>query len=155
MAAPFFSRIPSVVENVASCHDRTIADYARTIVWPVTITAIGASVRDGRAKLIDGQEVSGVQVIDVAPAGPAALAGIQPAKVAAKAVLAPIAPLLLAIDHGSMFERSDVIFAADAERIRSTLDFVDRVQGLAPGELIYLTLARRGLRVQIRVTVLP
>ena len=133
-------------EKRASDQDESIgsaADYIQTLVRPVTISGIGASVRDGQAKLFDGHEVSGAEVIDVTPAGPAALAGIQPAARAAKAVLA------------AFIGKSDVIFAADGERIRNTLDLADRVQSLAPGEWIYLTMARRGRRVQICVTASP
>jgi hypothetical protein len=41
------------------------------------------------------------------------------------------------------------------ERIRNILELADRVQSLARGDRMYLTLARRGRRVQICVTASP
>jgi hypothetical protein len=43
----------------------------------------------------------------------------------------------------------------DGERIRNILDLADRVQSLACGDRIYLTIARRGRRVQICITASP
>jgi hypothetical protein len=54
-----------------------------------------------------------------------------------------------------MFDNSDVIFAANGERIRNILDLADRVESVARGDRIYLTIARRGRRVQICMVVSP
>ncbi len=127
----------SVSENPASDQDKSIgsiADYVKTLNRAVTISGIGASVRDGRAKLLDGHEVSGAEVIDVGAESPAALAGLQ---------------------RSSVLDSGDLIFAADGARIRNILDLADQVQGLARGDRIYLTMARRGRRVQICVTASP
>jgi S1-C subfamily serine protease len=70
-------------------------------------------------------------------------------------ILTSVIPLLQTIDHSSMFDDSDVIFAADGERIRNALDLADRVQSLARGDRVYLTIARRGRRVQICMAVSP
>jgi S1-C subfamily serine protease len=148
----------STGENRAASQHKTlgsIADYVKTLDRPVIISEIGASVRDGRAKLIDGHEVSGAEVIDVAAESPAASAGIRSARTTAKAVLAPVIHLLQAIDQSFMFDNSDVIFAANGERIRNTLDLADRVESVARGDRIYLTIARRGRRVQICMVVSP
>jgi S1-C subfamily serine protease len=142
----------STDENRAAsqrCTLGSIADYVRTLGRPVTIPEIGASMRDGRAKLIDGHEVSGVEVIDVAAESPVASVGIRSAGMAAKPLLGPIISLLQAVDHSFMFDNSDVIFAVDGERVRSTLDLANRVEGLARGDRIYLTIVRRRRRVQL------
>jgi S1-C subfamily serine protease len=115
----------------------------------VTIAGIGVSVRDGRAELVDGHEVSGAEVIDVQAESPAAAAGMRSARMAA---LAPIISLVQAINRSFKFDRSDVIFAVDGERIRNTLDLAGWVEDLPTGERVYLTIARRGQRVQISVT---
>jgi S1-C subfamily serine protease len=156
-------------ENRASSQGRIIgsaADYVQTLNRPVAISGIGASVRNGRTKLIDGHEVSGAEVVDVASEGPAASAAIESCGMAAKAaplrargvfaiILTPVIPLLQAIHHSSTFDDSDVIFAADGERIRNAVDLEDRVQSLARGDRVYLTIARRGRRVQICIAASP
>ena len=150
-ARPAWGERLAARENPASGPDRTpgsVPDYVKTAYRPVTISEIGVSVRDGRAKLIDGHEVNGTEVVNVAPAGPAASAGIQSAMTAARPVLAPVVSLFQAIGPDFTIDSRDLIFAADGERIRNTLDLVDRVGGLAPGERMYLTIARRGRRVQ-------
>jgi S1-C subfamily serine protease len=68
-------------------------------------------------------------------------------------VVTPLIPLLQAIDHSSVLDHSDVIFAADGARVRNTLDLAARTQSLAPGERIYLTIARDGRRIQICIAV--
>jgi S1-C subfamily serine protease len=124
------------------------------------------SVRDGRTELLDGHEVNGVEVIDAAAEGPAASLGIQSCRMAARAALAeaggfvaiiltPVIPLLRAIDRSSIFDDCDVIFAVDGEKIRNIFDLADRVQSLARGDRIYLTIARRGRRVHICMAVSP
>jgi hypothetical protein len=122
-------------ENPASRQDKTIgstADYVQTLDRALIISGIGVSVRDGRARLIDGHHVSGAEVIDVPAGGPAALAGIQPASMAAKVtlleagavfaiLLTPAIPLLQAIDHSSMLDNSDVILPRMAKESETLL----------------------------------
>jgi len=122
------------------------ADYLKALDQAVTISGVGVSVRDGWAELIDRHIVSGAKVIDVKAQSPAARAGIRSAT-----LFTSISSLLQAVDRSFRFDGSDVIFAADGERIRNALDLVDRIQGLAIGECIYLTIARHGQRVQISV----
>ena len=166
-AGPVPATLPAG-ENRASGQDEigSAADYIHTLNLAVTISRIGVSVRDGRTELIDGHEVSGAEVIDAATDSPAASAGIQSCRMAARAALAeaggfvatiltPVILLLRAIDHSSMFEDRDVIFAVDGERVRNILDLADRVQSLARGDRIYLTIARRGRRVQICMAASP
>ena len=161
--------IPAAGENRASGQDENIgsaADYIQTLNRAVTISRIGVSVRDGRTELIDGHEVNGVEVIDAAAESPAASLGIQPCRMAARAafaetrgfvatILTPFIALLRAIDHSTMFDDRDVIFAVDGERIRNLLDLADRVRSLARGDRIYLTIARRGRRIQICMAASP
>jgi S1-C subfamily serine protease len=89
-------------------------------------------------------------VTDVEASSPAATAGIESAAAAVFAA-ASVIPLLQAIDESAVFDNSDLIFAADGERIRNVLDLVDRVEGLPRAGWIYLTIARRGRRVQVCV----
>jgi hypothetical protein len=159
----------SAGENLASGPQERIgsaADYIQTLNRTVPLSSIDMYVRDGRTELIDGHEVYGVEVIDAGAESPAASSGIQSCRMAARAVLAqsrglvatmltPVIALLRAIDRSFMFDDRDVIFAVDGERIRNILELADRVQTLARGDRIYLTLARRGRRVQICVTASP
>jgi S1-C subfamily serine protease len=131
-------------EKRASGPDKGIgsaADYIRTLNRAVPLSRIGVSVRDGRTELVDGHEVNGVEVIDAA-----AEAGFV------ATILTSAIPLLGAIDHNFMFDDRDLIFAADGERVRNILELADRVQSLARGDRIYLTIARRGQRIQICMT---
>ncbi len=169
-AGPWRARpIPAASENRASSQDESIgsaADYIQTLNQPVAISRIGVSVRNGRTELIDGHEVNGVEVIDAAAESPAASLRIQSCRMAARAALAqgrglvatmltPVIALLRAIDRSFMFDDRDVIFAVDGERIRNILDLADRIQSLACGDSIYLTIARRGRRVQICMALSP
>jgi S1-C subfamily serine protease len=156
-------------ENRASGQDVRIgsaADYIRTLNQAVPISGIGIYVRDGRTELIDGHEVNGVEVIDAAAESPADSFEVQSCRMAARTALARgrgfvatilrlVIPLLRAIDHNSIFDDRDLIFAVDGARVRNILELADRVQSLARGDRIYLTLARRGQRVQICVTASP
>src|SRR5258707_1311184 len=148
--------VPAASENRASSQDISIgsaADYIQTLKRPVFISRIGVCVRDGRTELIDGHEVSGVEVIDGAAESP--FAGIQSCRGFVAVILTPVISLLRAIDHSSMFDDRDVIFAVDGERIGDILDLADRVQSLARGDRMYLTIARRGRRVQICIAASP
>jgi S1-C subfamily serine protease len=152
-AGPVPASLPAGENRASSQYERigSAADYIQTLNLAVTI---------------DGHEVSGVEVLDAAAESPAASLGIQSCRMAARAALAkaggfvaiiltPIIPLLRAIDRSFMFDDRDVIFAVDGERIRNILDLADRVQSLARGDRIYLTIARRGRRVQICITASP
>jgi S1-C subfamily serine protease len=159
----------SAGENLLSGPQERIgsaADYIQTLNRAVPLSSIGMYVRDGRTELIDGHEVNGVEVIDAGAESLAASSGIQSCRMAARAALAqrrglvatmltPVIALLRAIDRSFMFDDRDVIFAVDGERIRNILELADRVQNPARGDRIYLTLARRGRRVQICVTASP
>jgi S1-C subfamily serine protease len=142
-------------EECVSFSRRTIgcvADYAATLDRPVPIASIGVSVRDSWAH-INGSAVRGAEVIEVMPTGPAAQAGIRAASMLVKyailetgAVFAiavlPLIPIFQAIDHSSLLDHSDLIFAADGERIRNSIDFAARAEKLLPGGRIYLTVLR-------------
>jgi S1-C subfamily serine protease len=167
-AGPVPATLPAGENRASSQYERigSAADYIRTLNRAVPIPGIGVSVRDGRTELIDGHEVNGVEVIDAATEIPAASTGIQSCRMAARAdlpeteglvaiILTPVIPLLRAIDRSSIFDDRDVIFAVDGERIRNILDLADRVQSLACGDRIYLTIAIRGRRVQICITASP
>ena len=154
-------------ENPGSDPDiGSAADYIQTLNQAVPISSIGMSVRQGGTELIDGHEVNGVEVLDAGAEIPAASVGIPSCRMAARAalahdgglvatILAPVIALLRAIDRSFMFDDRDVIFAVDGERIRNVLDLADRVQSLAHGDRAYLTIARRGRRVQICIAASP
>ena len=166
-ARPVSATLPAG-ENRPSGQDEigSAADYIQTLSLAVTISRIGVSVRDGRTELLDGHEVSGAEVIDAGAEIPAASLEIQSCRMAARPALAhggglvatmltPVIALLRAIDRSFMFDDRDVIFAVDGERIRNILELADRIQSLARDDRIYLTLVRRGRRVQICMAVSP
>jgi S1-C subfamily serine protease len=147
----------SAGENLASGPQERVgsaADYVQTLNRAVPLPSIGMYVRDGRTELVDGHEVNGVEVVNATAQSPADSFEIQSCRMAARAALAHGGGLVATI-LSSVFGDRDVIFAVDGERIRNILDLADRVQTLARGDRIYLTLARRGRRVQICVTASP
>ena len=165
-AHPVPATLP-VRENPGSAQDiGSAADYLQTLSQVLIISRISVSVREGWTELIDGHQVKGVEVVDAAAESPVASAGIQSCTMAARTapakaggfaaiILSPVIRLLRAIDRSLIFDERDVIFAVDGERIRNILELADRVQNLACGDRMYLTLARRGRRVQICVTASP
>jgi hypothetical protein len=126
---------------------------------------IGIGLREARRRLVTGQEVDGLLVVEVKTGSPAADAGLHAssktktaksvmtviAMAASVAVMPPAVLLVPLID--AMPEPYDMIIGVDGTRVSNFLDFQDRMQNLKPGETVYLSVVRDGRRMQIAVPV--
>jgi hypothetical protein len=126
----------------------------------------GAELREDRAKLSSGEEVTGLAVMTVAAASPAAKAGLQAyngtahsvlegATVAAALFFPPAIIALMVVDQAQVGESFDLIIGVDGKRVANIIDFDDEMKGVKPGDRIYLSVLRAGARVQVTVELPP
>jgi S1-C subfamily serine protease len=59
-------------------------------------------------------------------------------------------PIVAAVPLG---ETSDLIIAVDASRVMNFEDFEEQMRDLEPGEIVYLTVVRDGIRLQASLQV--
>jgi S1-C subfamily serine protease len=62
-------------------------------------------------------------------------------------ILVPVLTLLPIGPEG------DLIIAVDGSRVKSVLDFENRIHNVQPGEIVYLTIVRRCARIQVSVRI--
>jgi S1-C subfamily serine protease len=143
--------------------EATINDYLRG--RDDDMSPLGVDVRVDQRKLKSGEEKVGLLVVAVTSGGPAAKAGlhgmhhrvktvVEEASVAAGFLFPPAAPLLLLVpilESTSVGESYDLIVAVDGFRVTDILDFEDCMRDVKPGEIVYLSLVRDGVRVQLPV----
>jgi S1-C subfamily serine protease len=145
-------------------HLQGLKDYVNTSVEPVEISQLGILARDGHATLDDGERIAGVAVVDVSPKGAAASAlgthevshlvtgGVLLGAGIASAVLFPpalIGVLMLANSHVGM--SYDLVVGVDGSRVRNTMEFMQSVADVRPGDTLYLAIVRGGRRLQVPV----
>jgi S1-C subfamily serine protease len=121
---------------------------------------LGIDVRADRRKLKSGEEKLGLLVVAVADGGPAAKAGLrgvhrrlknalEVASVAGAFFFPPAALLVPVLESTPAGESYDLIVAVDGYRVNDLLDFEDCMRDVKPGEIIYLSLIRDGVRMQL------
>lgn|GEM_PF-5305145 len=102
----------------------------------------------------DGQQVSGLEVMDVDADSPASRAGLKArtpmttigaSGATAGELLGPLDAALkpLLAKSGQLGEDGDLIVAIDDHRVTSDSDLPDRLGRLHPGDIIYLTVLRQ------------
>ncbi len=102
----------------------------------------------------DGQQVGGLQVMDVDADSPASRAGLKAptpmttvgaSGTTAGELLGPLDAALrpLLAKSGQLGEDGDLIVAIDDHRVTSDSDLPDRLAELHPGDIIYLTVLRQ------------
>ncbi len=102
----------------------------------------------------DGQQVSGLEVMDVDADSPAARAGLKSrtpmttigaSGATAGELLGPLDAALrpLLAKSGQLGEDGDLIVAIDDHRVTSDSDLPDHLSRLHPGDIIYLTVLRQ------------
>ncbi len=141
-----------------------IKDYLDTSEEPIEVASLGIKVRDGRATLNDGQSISGAQVIDVLPRSPVAqslgshevshllVSGALIGAGVASAVLFPPAIVAVAmIAHRHIGMTYDLVVGVDGFRIRNTIDLMQSIANVRPGDTLYVVVIRRGRRIQVPV----
>jgi S1-C subfamily serine protease len=155
---------PPVMEPTDVSHMQGVQDYLDTSGEPVEISQLGIMVRDGYATVDDGVRISGVSVVDVSSKGAAAkvLGTHQAAHMAIKgallgagvasAVLFPPAIIGVAMLANSHFGISDdLVVGVDGFRVRNTMELMQCIGDVRPGDTLYLAVVRQGHRVQVPV----
>jgi len=127
---------------------------------------IGVELREDVCKLNDGAKAEGLAVLSVRKDSPAAKAGLQSAhntthevlegaSVIAALVFPPAIMATAIIDQTRVGESYDVIIGVDGKRVSNVLEFEDQIRDLKGGDVVYLTVVRKGSRLQIPVQVPP
>jgi hypothetical protein len=125
---------------------------------------LGVELREDCSKLDSNEQVCGLAVLEVRKNSPAAIAGIKPytalahdlldgAGVAAALVFPPAIIAVAVIDQSSIGESFDLVIGVDGRRVRHILDFQDLTSNVRPGDILYVTIVRRGKRLQLPVHI--
>ncbi len=129
-------------------------------------SSLGVELREDQSKLKTGERVSGLAIVSVIAGSPAARAGLRPYSGATHAVLEGMSvaaalvfpPAIIAfsiIDQTHIGETYDLIIGVDGRRVGNLIEFEDRMRGIKPGNIVYLSVIRDGARLQIAVNLPP
>jgi S1-C subfamily serine protease len=143
-------------------HLRSLSEYLAD--GTMEVSTLGITLREDRRELKSGPSVTGLLIVGVKKGSPAANAGLvalqeTPKKVVAVIVVGgsmvfPPAMLLLPLAESLPIGRGgDLIIAADGSRVRNLLDFDNEIRDAQPGEIVYLTIVRAGMRKQVPVLI--
>jgi hypothetical protein len=127
---------------------------------------LGVELREDQSKLKTGERVSGLAIVSVIAGSPAARAGLRPYSGATHAVLEGMSlaaalvfpPAIIAlsiVDQTHLGESYDLIIGVDGVRVGNLIEFEDRMRGIKPGNIVYLSVIRDGARVQFAVNLPP
>jgi len=125
---------------------------------------LGFQVREDKRRLKSGRETHGLLIMEVFAGSPAARAGLhayhravrdvlETAAVAGAIFVPPVVLLVPVFDQVRLGESYDLIIGVDGSRVTNFLDFQDRLRELQPGEIVYFSIVRNGVRMQIPVPV--
>jgi S1-C subfamily serine protease len=141
-----------------------VNEYLNSSGEAVEISQLGITARNGQATVDDGQNISGVAVIDVSSGGPSAealgshdashyvLGGVLLGAGVASAVFFPpalIGVVMLANSHA--VSSYDLVVGVDGNRVRNTMEFMQSVADVRSGDTVYLAVVRHGRRVQVPI----
>jgi hypothetical protein len=123
---------------------------------------VGALLQHNCAELSDGHVACGLAVLEVRAGSPAAEAGLRPysglvhhllgaATIMAAMAFPPIIAGMGLVEQRHVGEAYDLIIGVDGYRIRSNDDFRQAIADARINDVIYLTVVRRGTRLQIPV----
>jgi S1-C subfamily serine protease len=160
---PDFATSPDTVSTVPfNPTQGTVRDYleSRDDIW----SPLGIDVRAAARKLKSGEEKVGLLVVAVTSGGPADKAGLRAlhhrmksalevASIAGAFFFPPAVMLVPILESTSVGESSDLIVAVDGFRVTDVLDFEDCMRDAKPGEIVYLSLVRDGVRIQLPVAL--
>jgi len=125
---------------------------------------LGITLREDRRRLKSGASATGLLIMNIRDGSPAANAGLvaiakTPKQtfsriVAVGALVFPPAivllPIAVSLPDGV---GGDLIIAADGSRVRNYVDYQNEIRNAQFGEIIYLTIVRRGVRMQLAVPI--
>jgi len=127
-------------------------------------SSIGVEVRETHRKLKDGEEADGLLVMQVFSGSPAEQAGLKALKrtthnvlsgaaIAAAMIFPPAIMVLPILDYAQVGESYDMIIGVDGSRVTNFLDFEERMRTAQPGQIVYLSVVRNGVRTQLPVSM--
>ena len=128
------------------------------------MSPLGIEVQETRWKIGSGKMADGLLIVGVIPGSAAARAGLHPFKHGPKELLEgviiagamffpPAAIAVPVVDSLKVGESADLIIAVDGFRVINFLDFEERMRDVQPGEIVYFTIIRDGVRMQMPVQV--
>jgi S1-C subfamily serine protease len=128
------------------------------------MSPLGIEVQETRWKIGSGKMADGLLIVGVTSGSAAARAGLHPYRrgpkellegvIVAGAMFFPPAALAVPIvESVKVGESADLIIAVDGFRVINFLDFEERMRDVQPGEIVYLTIVRDGVRMQMPVQV--
>jgi S1-C subfamily serine protease len=104
------------------------------------VSLLGVRLREARGRLNSGASAPGLLIVAVREGSPAANAGLAARQERPQKRL-------------SAFGSGDLIIAADGSRVTNLLDFANEIRDAQPGEIVYLTIVRAGMRKQVPVPI--
>jgi S1-C subfamily serine protease len=139
---------------------RSLDDYSAGGILQDSL--LGLTLREDRRDLKSGAIATGLLIVGIRGGSPAAKAGLAALRKAPIEILSgiivvgslafPPAIMLLPIANSLPIELGgDLIIAADGSRIRNLIDYQNEIRNAQPGEIVYLTIVRRGVRKQVPV----
>lgn len=128
------------------------------------VPLLGMTLRPDRRELKSSESTTGLLIVALKKGGPAAKAGLAALQETPKKVLSvvvfggamlfPPAMILLPLAELLPLGRGgDLIIAADGARVSNLLDFENLMRDAKPGEIVYLTIVRSGMRKQVSVSI--
>jgi len=125
---------------------------------------LGLTLCEDRRKLKSDAFARGLLVVAVKQGGPAANAGLAALRTTPKEVISGIVaagsmafpPAILLLLVTNLLPNGvggDLIIVADGSRVRNLLDYQNYMRDVRPGEIVYLTIVRRGVRKQVPVPI--
>jgi S1-C subfamily serine protease len=128
---------------------------------------IGVTLSGDRRLLKSGGYINGLVIVGVQADSPAAHAGLRAPTVGAVKSAVEMAamaagfifpPAMLAVgivNSSHIDETYDMIIGVDGDRVINAADFQTHLQGVEPGERVYLNIVRNGARLQVPVSIPP
>jgi S1-C subfamily serine protease len=143
-------------------HLHSLGEYLASGALEVPL--LGMTLREDRGELKSGESATGLLIVALKKGSPAAIAGLAALQETPKKVLSvvviggsmlfPPAMILLPLANSLPIGRSgDLIIAADGSRVSNLLDFENQIRDAKPGEIVYLTIVRAGMRKQVAVSI--
>lgn len=156
----------SLYPSALSPEVRPMRDYLRggpRETHEQNLGALGIQVEDAIDRF-NGQDVWGAEVLNVRPASPGALAGLQSRRAAVSIILQtvtiagmlafpPAAVGYMLVTYNRIGDWHDLIIGVDGERVHDVSDLENALGQVTEGDVVYLSVLRAGKRLQVTVSL--